>query len=65
MPGYNLLICEKEIFKMYDNLVWDDVFQVWVDPDAAIAEAIMSDEELADIAERGFDNWLYSLAGIL
>lgn len=50
---------------MHDNLVWDDVFQVWVDPDAAIAEAIMSDEELADIAERGFDNWLYSLAGIL
>ena len=50
---------------MYDNLEWDDVFQVWYDPADSVTEVHLSEEDLADIAERGLDHWLHSLAGIL
>lgn len=50
---------------MYDNLEWDDVFQVWYDPDVPVSEANLSEEDYVAITEQGLDNWLYSLAGIL
>ena len=52
---------------MYDNtpLEWDDVFQVWYDPDAPESEVNLSEEEHADMVEQGYDHWLMSLAGIL
>lgn len=50
---------------MYDNLEWDDVFQVWYDPDAPVSEVNLSEEDYVAITEQGFDCWLHSLAGIL
>ena len=52
---------------MYDSypLEWDDVFQVWYDPDVPVSEVNLSEEDQADIAEQGLDYWLMSLAGIL
>lgn len=50
---------------MYNNLEWDDVFQVWFDPADSVTEVGLSEDDLADIAEEGLDNWLHSLAGIL
>lgn len=52
---------------MYDNtpLEWDDVFHVWYDPDAPRTQVDLSEEDYVAISEQNFDNWLYSLAGIL
>ena len=50
---------------MSDILEWDDVFQVWYDPDDPVSEVNLSEEDQADIAEHGLDHWLMSLAGIL
>lgn len=60
-----MLNCGKEVMQMYDNLEWDDVFQVWYNPADSVTEVDLSEEDLADIAERGLDHWLHSLAGIL
>ena len=65
MPGYILLICGKVILEMYDLLEWDDVFQVWFDPNDPVTEVNLSDEDRAAIAEQGFDRWLMGLAGAL
>ena len=50
---------------MGDMLEWDDVFQVWFDPDDTVTEVNLSDEDRAAIAEQGFDRWLMGIAGVL
>ena len=51
---------------MYDNtpLEWDDVFQVWYDPDAPGTQVDLTEEEIEAVSERA-DIFYMHLAGIL